>query len=57
MWQFMCGNKHEMNDARIVSLFEAYNIDNSIGLLKDMPRGYYATRKNRESDWIIKKKQ
>lgn len=57
MWQFLCGNNHDMEDARIVSLFEAYNIDNSIGLLKDMPQGYYAIRKNIKSDWTVKKKQ
>ena len=56
MWQFLCGSNHNMEDARIVSLFEVYNIDYSIGLLKDMPRGYYAIRENEESDWIIKKK-
>ena len=42
-------------DASIVSLFEVYNIDYSICLLKDMPRGYYAIRENVESDWIVKK--
>lgn len=44
-----------MKVARIISLFEVYNIDNSIGLLKDIPRGYYAIRENVESDWIVKK--
>ena len=55
MWQFLGGSNHDMADARIFFLFEAYNIDNSIGLLKDMPRGYYAIRENVESDWIVKK--
>ena len=55
MWQFLCGSNHNIEDARIVSLFEVYNIDYSIGLLKDMPRGYYAIRENVESDWIVKK--
>nr|WP_318000988.1 hypothetical protein [uncultured Faecalibacillus sp.] len=44
-----------MKVARIISLFEVYNIDNSIGLLKDMLRGYYVIRENVESDWIVKK--
>ena len=38
-----------------VSHDEVYNIDYSICLLKDMPRGYYAIRENVESDWIVKK--
>ena len=44
MWQFLCGSNHNIEDASIVSLFEVYNIDYSICLLKDMPRGYYAIR-------------
>ena len=44
-----------MKVARIISLFEFYNIYNSIGLLKDMLRGYYVIRENVESDWIVKK--
>lgn len=55
MWQFLCGSNHNIEDASIVSLFEVYNVDYSICLLKDMPRGYYAIRENVESDWIVKK--
>lgn len=55
MWQFLCGSNHNIEDASIVSLFEVYNIDYSICLLKDMQRGYYAIRENEESDWIVKK--
>ena len=50
-----CRSNHNIEDASIVSLFEVYNIDYSICLLKDMPRGYYAIRENVESDWIVKK--
>ena len=53
--KFLCGSNHNIEDASIVSLFEVYNIDYSICLLKDMPRGYYAIRENVESDWIVKK--
>ena len=49
------GQNKIATDASIVSLFEVYNIDYSICLLKDMPRGYYAIRENVESDWIVKK--
>ena len=55
MCKFLCGSNHNIEDASIVSLFEVYNIDYSICLLKDMPRGYYAIRENVESDWIVKK--
>ena len=57
MYQFLCGSNHDVQDARIISLLEAYHLDHTIGLLKDMPIGYCAIREDKESDWIIKKKQ
>ena len=54
-YHFLLMINHNIEDASIVSLFEVYNIDYSICLLKDMPRGYYAIRENVESDWIVKK--
>ena len=55
MWQFLCGNTHKTDDAKIVSLKYALNLDSSIAALKDMPCGYYAVRKSQNYDWIIKK--
>lgn len=55
-WQFLCGEPHDDADARVVALEEAYEIDNSIGELKDMYYGYFATRASRGSSWIIEKK-
>ena len=40
MWQFLCGHTHETDEARIISLLAAFEIDPSIGELKDMPCGY-----------------
>ena len=56
MWQFLCGGSHDDDDARLVALEEVFEIDNSVGELKKMPCGCYATRENRESSWIISKK-
>lgn len=53
MWQFLCKKEHEADDARIISLKEAFNTDNSIGILKDMPCGYYAIRENLNDNWVI----
>lgn len=55
MWQFLCGQEHEIEDSKIISLKEMYEIDNSIRILKDMACGYYAQRKNKDDEWIIKK--
>ena len=53
-WQFMCGGTHETEDAMVVSLKEAYDIDHSIGDLTAMPCGYYAERKTQDSEWVIR---
>ena len=55
MWLFLCGSTHETHEARVVSLKECFDLDNSIGMLIDMPCGYYAERKTQDDKWIIKK--
>ena len=57
MWQFLCGSAHDTDEARLVSLKEAFDLDNSVGVLKDMPCGYYAERKTQNDNWIVKKKK
>lgn len=56
MWQFLCGEAHEMEEANLISLRFAFELDNSIGALADMPCGYYAERETPNEEWIIKKK-
>ena len=41
------------NEAKLVSLKWVLDYDNSIGVLKDMPCGYYADRKTQDDDWVI----
>lgn len=54
MWQFTCGEgNHEYEDAKLVSLSEVFQQDNSIGALAKMPRGYHAERKDVNSPWKI----
>lgn len=31
-------------------------LDNSVGILKDMPCGYYAERKIQDDDWNVRKR-
>ena len=52
----MCGSTHDTDEAKIVSLNEVFDLDNSVGVLKDMPCGYYAERKAQNDNWLMKKR-
>lgn len=51
MWQFLCDEEHAEEDARIISLYSAYMMDQSIGQVFDMPCSCYIQRKNGEDNW------
>lgn len=51
-WQFLCGDNHSDEEARIVSLEEIYKIDKSIERLVNLDYGQSAYRKDKTSDWI-----
>ncbi|MBQ8382854.1 MAG: hypothetical protein IJX47_06605 [Clostridia bacterium] len=55
MWQFLCGKAHSENEARVVSLYEIYVLDNTIAQIADLPYGYIAMRESIESNWIVRK--
>lgn len=55
MWQFLCGKTHETDEAKVVSLGEVFELDDSIGVLRDMPCGCYAERKTQGDEWVIQK--
>mgnify|MGYP000806624111 CR=1 FL=1 len=40
MWQFLCGKAHETDEAKLVSLKSVFDLDNSVGILKDMLAEY-----------------
>lgn len=54
MWQFLCGKTYEAKDAGLVSL--QYDLDPSVGGLKDMPCGFFAERESQEDAWVMKKR-
>lgn len=56
MWQFLCGKAHETDEAKLVSLKSVFDLDNSVGILKDMPCGYYAERKAQDDEWSVRKR-
>ena len=39
MWQFLCNQEHNIEDLMLVSLKQAYELDPSIGEIKDLPLG------------------
>lgn len=52
-WQFLCGqNDHTEANAKIISLKEATEIDETINDLYEMPLGIGAERENEKAKWI-----
>ena len=56
MWQFLCGETHIQEEARVVSLNEIFMLDNTLAALANLPCGYVAERIDKATDWIIKKR-
>lgn len=52
-WQFLCGASHSEEEARVISLAEAYELDKSVGLLAEMDYGCSADRNDVNSNWKI----
>ena len=55
-WQFLCGKNHNDEDARIISLAEILNIDETMNDLAELDYGEYAEAENEKSDWIVRYK-
>lgn len=51
MWQILCGTTSDTHDARMIGLGEALKIDPSLAQIADLPLGWRAWRKDRESTW------
>ena len=54
VWQFLCGENHISEDARIVSLSEIVCIEKNIIELSDLKYGEYA--EFQIDEWVIHKK-
>ena len=53
-WQFMCGGDHDFpDDARVIALAEAFELDDSLSRVADMPYGSFAERESETSAWRI----
>lgn len=55
-WQFLCGGRHTEEDARIVSLANILEIDETVAALSQLDYGEYAEAGDGTDDWIIKEK-
>lgn len=51
MWEFLDGDDVEEEQAVIVSLFEVFKLDETIGELYDLPIGWIAVREGIDSQW------
>lgn len=56
-WQFLCGENHKEEDARIVSLATILEIDETMRDLAELNYGAYAEAKDETSDWIVRYKE
>ena len=55
-WQFLCGQNHSQEAARVVSLAEILNVDKNISKLAGLKRGEYAQLQDNKRKWIVFKK-
>ena len=51
MWQFLCSEDHTGEDARLISLADAFKLDASIGQVADIPCGYAVEREDGLAGW------
>ena len=51
MWQFLCSEDHILEDVRLISQAEALQIDESIGQVADLPRGFVIERTEAKGRW------
>ena len=51
MWQFLCNEEHTIEDLMLVTLKQAYELDPSIGEIKDLPLGKEAWREHPQMPW------
>jgi hypothetical protein len=50
-WQFLCGTTNDPDDGLVIGLGCAYDLDESVGELADLPLGWRAWRDSREEAW------
>ena len=51
-WQFLCGTTTDPADGRIIHLQEVVDMDPSLTVLADLPRGWVAFRTSIHGEWM-----
>ena len=52
-WAFLCGTTDDhLKDGRVIGMGAALRLDPTLRLLADLPPGWSARRKNKDSKWI-----
>lgn len=52
-WQFLCGENHTEEDARVVSLVSVWEMDESVGELAGLDYGESAEAVDPTDGWVI----
>ena len=52
-WQFLCGESHATEDARIIALKEIVSIDPSVREVSNLRCGQSAIRDSKDSEWKL----
>ena len=52
-WQFLCGDNHTTEDARVIALQEIINIDPSVSKVSNLKCGQIAVRESKENEWKL----
>lgn len=56
VWQFLCGaDMHDELNGREIDLESILKLDPNIAGISDLPPGYSAERKNKQTEWKIYK--
>jgi hypothetical protein len=51
-WAFVCGTTDDVEDGRVIGMATALRMDETLRSVADLPPGWSARRKDRDSEWI-----
>ena len=52
-WAFLCGTENlEEGDGRLICMAEALALDETLRIVADLPPGWSAWRKDKDSEWL-----
>jgi len=54
-WQFLCGGTHRQEDARVVSLADILEIDDTMRDLAELDYGEYAEAEGPAEKWVVRR--